>query len=176
MPIHDPWHHQDGGALLSHQHHCPLGVSKTLKGTKVATFERQAHIGHSCHHLDPLPCPSPTSLCPCSCQIMQGVTMLCALLLDVSCARAHCAHHSLVLCAVHIVHPSTLPLGWQRTTSSSSTAAEWSGTAQKHPQVPKSCLIASRAFLLATACPHHLPSSPLALIESEIYLELILRD
>ena len=100
MPIHDPWHHQAGGALLSHQHHCPLDVSKTLKGTKAATFERQPHIGrHSCHHLDPLPCPSPTSLCPCPCQIMQGVTMLCALLLDVSCARAHCAHHILVLCA-----------------------------------------------------------------------------
>ena len=174
MPIHDPWHHQAGGALLSHQHHCPLDVSKTLKGTKAATFERQPHIGrHSCHHQDPLPCPSPTSLCPCPCQIMQGVTMLCALLLDVSCARAHC-----VQCALHInswcsVHPSTLPLGWQRTTSSSSTAAEWIGTAQKHPQVPKSCLIASRAFPLATARPHHSPSSPLALIESEIYLELI---
>ena len=174
MPIHDPWHHQDGCALLSHQHQCPLDVSKTLKGTKAATFERQPHIGrHSCHHQDPLPYSSPTSLCPCPCQIMQGVTMLCALLLDVSCARAHCARQILVLCAVHIVHPSTLPLGWQRTSSSSSTAAEWSGTAEKHPQVPKSCLIASRAFLLATARPHHLPSSPLALIESEIYLELI---
>ena len=140
MPIHDPWHHQAGGALLSHQHHCPLDVSKTLKGTKAATFERQSHIGrHSCHHLDPLPCPSPTSLCPCPCQIMQGVTMLCALLLDVSCARAHCAHHILVLCApkhnVHIkswcyVHPSTLPLGRQRTTSTSSTAAVQSGLAR----------------------------------------------
>ena len=171
MPIHDPWHHQARCALLSHQHHCPLNVSKTLKGTKAATFERQPHIGrHSCHHQDPLPCPSPTSLCPCLCQIMQGVTMLCALLLDVSCARAHCAHHSLVLCAVHIVHPSTLPLGWQKT----NTAAEWSGTAQKHPQVPKSCLIASRAFLLATGFPHHSPSSPM--IESEIFLELILGD
>ena len=98
MPIHDPWHHQAGGALLSHQHHCPLDVSKTLKGTKAATFERQPHIGrHSCHHHDPLPCP--TSLCPCPCQIMQGVTMLCALLLDVSCTQAHCAHRILVLCA-----------------------------------------------------------------------------
>ena len=100
MPIHDPWHHQAGGALLSHQHHCPLDVSKTLKGTKAATFERQPHIGrHSCHHQDPLPCPSPTSLCPCPCQIMQGVTMLCALLLDVSCTQAHCAHQILVLYA-----------------------------------------------------------------------------
>ena len=116
MPIHDPWHHQAGGALLSHQHHCPLDVSKTLKGTKAATFERQPHIGrHSCHHQDPLPYPSPTSLCPCPCQIMQGVTMLCALLLDVSCAEhivyinswcyVHpstlysCTHHILVLCA-----------------------------------------------------------------------------
>ena len=103
-------------ALLSHQHHCPLDVSKTLKGTKAATFERQPHIGrHSCHHQDPLPYPSPTSLCPCPCQIMQGVTMLCALLLDVSCAEhivyinswcyVHpstlysCTHHILVLCA-----------------------------------------------------------------------------
>ena len=111
MPIHDPWHHQAGGALLSHQHHCPLDVSKTLKGTKAATFERQPHIGrHSCHHQDTLPYPSPTSLCPCPCQIMQGVTMLCALLLDVSCARANCARQILVLCAVHIVHPSTLRL------------------------------------------------------------------
>ena len=115
MPIHDPWHHQAGGALLSHQHHCPLDVSKTLKGTKAATFERQPHIGrHSCHHLDPLPCP--TSLCPCPCQIMQGVTMLCALLLDVSCAE-HIVH-IISWCSVH---RSTLPLGRQRTTSTTSS-------------------------------------------------------
>ena len=118
MPIHDPWHHQAGGALLSHQHHCPLGVSKTLKGTKAATFERQPHIGrHSCHHQDPLPYSSPTSLCPCPCQIMQGVTMLCALLLDVSCAQAHCAHHILVFCA-------------------SKHTASWSAKNHQHHQQP----------------------------------------
>ena len=147
-------------------HCCLINTTVRLmlvKGTKAATFERQPHIGrHSCHHQDPLPYPSPTSLCPCPCQIMQGVTMLCALLLDVSCAE-HIVH----ITSWCYVHPSTLPLGWQRTTSTtSSTAAEWIGTAEKHPQVPKSCLIASRAFPLATARPHHSPSSPL--IESDI--------
>ena len=101
--------------------HCCL-ISTTVrlmlvKGTKAATFERQPHIGrHSCHHQDPLPYPSPTSLCPCPCQIMQGVTMLCALLLDVSCAE-HIVH-IISWCSVH---RSTLPLGRQRTTSTTSS-------------------------------------------------------
>ena len=105
--------------------------------------------------------PAPAKLCralPCC--------VLCSLM---SRAPEHIVH----IRSWCYVHRSTLPLSRQRTTSSSSTAAEWIGTAEKYPQVPKSCLIASRAFPLATARPHHSPSSPLALIESEIYSELI---
>ena len=117
----------------------------------------------------PYPAPPPPPYAPAPAKLCRALPccVLCSLMFR---APEHIVH----IRSWCYVHPSTLPLGWQRTTSTtSSTAAEWIGTAEKHPQVPKSCLIASRAFPLATARPHHLPSSPLALIESEIYLELI---